>query len=1179
MFNSWSILALALAYLGALFAVASYYDRGSKRRQGKPRPLVYALSLGVYCTSWTFYGSVGLSAKTGFDFLPVYIGPMLMFALGWPVIQHIVDLAKRQNITSIADFIAARYGKNQALGAAVSAIAVLGIVPYISLQLKAAANSLTTLLYIAGSHPAGVLDAPVLGDLALVVAIAMAVFTMLFGTRHVDTTEHQDGVIAAIALESVVKLVAFLAVGSFVVFGMMGGPEAMLTAVKQSKETTELLAQGLSGERWVTVTLLSAMAIILLPRQFHVTVVENTSLSDIKRAAWLFPLYLVGINLFVVPIALAGLITFGNGVNGDMFVLALPVAAGAPIFTVIAFIGGLSAATAMVIVASLALSIMVSNNIAVPLLLRHQGAAGGPRDVGSFVLMFRRVAIVVIIALGYLFHRMISNSFALADIGLLSFAAIAQFGPAFFGGLIWRRATARGAMAGVLAGTAMWGYTLMVPILAGSGWISGSVLAEGPFGIGLLRPEFLFNIELEPLTHGVVWSLAINALCYVAVSLMTTPQPIERVQANVFVASDLPAPAQSFRMWRTTIRVGELRDTVGRYLGEARTARAFQEFAAERGVELDDSAEADLRLMRYSEHLLASAVGASSSRLVLSLLLQRHSVNNRGAMRLLDEASAAIQYNRDLLQSAIDHVRQGIAVFDRDLSLICWNRQFRHLLDLPEEMGRVGIPIHEVVRRIVANTEVPEADFAQAVSNRLDSIVVTHTPYQERMKSGVIIEVRPNRMPNDGVVITFADITERVRAAEALLKANESLERRVQERTAELVALNNELVRAKAEAEAANLGKTRFIAAASHDILQPLNAARLYTSSLVERSRGSQDQKLIRSVDASLEAVEEILSALLDISRLDAGALKPELSAFPLDTVFRALAVELGPAAAERGLKLTFVPTRILVQSDRRMLRRALQNLVSNAIKYTRQGKLVVGCRRQPGHVVIEVHDTGPGIPEDKLKIIFREFQRLDDTVGDVPGLGLGLSIVERIVQTLGHQLSVRSTPGKGSVFSIRVPITGVVPQGELDPGAGQSTGAFRLQPDVANVLANLGVLCIDNEKAILQGMTELLGGWGCQVFTALNGEEAQAHLSEQGDFDLILADYHLQAGTGLELVEALRSRAGRTIPAILITADRSRGIQAEALAMDVGYLKKPVRPAALRALMTQTLIRKEAAE
>lgn len=1177
MLDSWTIIAVALAYLGALFAVASYGDRIARRRRaGTPRPFIYALSLGVYCTSWTFFGSVGLSAQSGLDFLPIYIGPIIMLVCGWPLLIKIVEIAKKQNITSIADFIAARYGKNQALGAVVAAIAVIGTLPYIALQLKAVASSLTTLLEVSGtSGPAF----PVFSDLALVVAAAMAVFTVLFGTRHIDATEHQDGVIAAIAVESVVKLVAFTVVGAFVTFSMFGGIGPMLDKVAATPEIEELFTRGLQGDRWLTMTLLALVAIVLLPRQFHVAVVENTHISDVKRAAWLFPLYLIAINLFVVPIAIAGLLTFEPGtVDADSFVLALPVAADSPAMTLVAFVGGLSAATAMVIVATLALSIMVCNDIVVPLLLRQrQESAHEREDMLGLLLNVRRVAIFAILGLGYAFYHMIGDSVALAQIGLLSFAAIAQFAPAFFGGLIWRRATARGAMAGTLTGFALWAYTLILPAFTDAGWFPASLLEHGPFGIGLLRPEMLFNLEFEPLTHGVLWSLIANIAVYVAVSLLSQPQPIERLQANLFVAADLPAAAPSFRLWRTSISTGDLKRTVARYLGAERTERSFAEFAAARHIALDDEAEADIRLLRFAEHLLASAVGAASSRLVLALLLERYSANRRGAMRLLDDASAAIQYNRDLLQSAIDHVGQGIAVFDKTLNLICWNRQFRGLLHLPPDIGRVGVPLNEVVRTIVGNAGIAESE--RAIAERLDKLIVSMEPYQERLShDGSVVEVRSSPMPDGGFVVTFADITERVEAAEALQRANETLERRVEERTARLTELNAELVRAKAEAEAANLGKTRFIAAASHDILQPLNAARLYTSSLVERhGEGSEDtaedRRLAANVDASLEAVEDILTALLDISRLDAGALKPDVTSVHIGELFGALEREFGPVAAAQGLELRIVPSSLSVRTDRRLLRRVLQNLVSNALKYTPRGRVLVGCRRTGDTVRIAVLDTGTGIAEAKQTLIFQEFQRLDAAPEAGPGLGLGLSIVERIVHMLGHGLELTSVPGRGSAFSVAVPLA----EPATEP-------AFAIGPRIGGPatarMEGLGVLCIDNEGQILDGMETLLEGWGCAVFKATGSAEALAVLDRHGSrIGCILADYHLHREDGLSLVETLRARAGRHLPAVLITADRSRTLRDRAAALGVLYLKKPVRPASLRASIAQSLIRAEAAE
>jgi Na+/proline symporter len=699
MLTPLTVIIVALSYVGVLFAIASFGDRRARRRAGgQPRPLIYALSLAIYCTSWTYFGSVGLASRSGFDFLPIYVGPILMLAIGWPMLQTIVRISKQQNITSIADFISSRYGKNQVLGSVVAVFAVIGIVPYISLQLKAVSTALTTMLPLTSGSWA-MLQVAASQDLALIVTVAMACFAALFGTRHIDTTEHQDGLILAIAVESMVKLAAFLIVGSFVTFTMMGGLGGLFDRVAARPDVMTIFTGGIDGARWLTMTLLSMFAIVLLPRQFHVTVVENSSLGDVKRAAWLLPLYLIAINLFVVPVAMAGvLILGGSGIDGDTYVLALPVQFGSHLISFIAFIGGLSAATAMVIVETIALAIMVCNNIVVPVLIRRAGRSEHLYgDMGQTLLAIRRGAIALVLVLAYSYYRMIGSSAVLAQTGLLSFAAVAQFAPAFFGGLFWRNGTARGALAGLFAGIAMWVYTMLLPNFAEAGWIARDFVEQGPFGIGFLRPHMLFGLAFDPLTHGVVWSLSVNILAYVGFSLTAEPTPIERLQASAFAPSELPQALPNFRLWRTVVTVAQIETTVARYLGAERTRRSLEEYALQRRVSLDRDAEADIRFLRFAEHLLASAIGPASARLVLSLLLERHSARGRGALKLLDDASQAIQHNRDLLQSAIDHVRQGIAVFDRNLNLICWNRQFRHLLHLSDDFGRVGVPLGEVV--------------------------------------------------------------------------------------------------------------------------------------------------------------------------------------------------------------------------------------------------------------------------------------------------------------------------------------------------------------------------------------------------------------------------------------------------------------------------------------------------
>lgn len=1171
MLQGWVVIAFALGYIGLLFLIASYGDRFRLAgRESRLRPMIYPLSLAIYCTSWTFFGSVGLASRTGFDFLAIYIGPVLMIGLCAPLILRMVRLAKMQNITSIADFIAARYGKGQAVAATVALIAIIGTIPYIALQLKAVSSSLETIMSHIATDGAAV--HPFFGDIALFVAFSMAIFAVLFGTRHIDATEHQDGLMLAIAIESIVKLVAFLAVGVFVTFWMFDGPVALFTEAMKQPHTAAIFTREPRIDTLVAMTLLSFVAIVLLPRQFHVTVVENNNEGEVKRAAWMFPIYLVLINLFVVPIAVAGLLTFPFGkVDSDMFVLALPLSTGSHMLTIAAFVGGLSAATAMVIVESVALSIMVSNDIVMPFVLqRRQMLLTGHENVGTLLLTVRRLAIFFILFLAYMYYRSAGEA-QLASIGLLSFAAVAQLAPAFFGGVIWRRGTARGAIAGMVCGFLVWGYTLLLPSFADVGIVGGDLLRDGPLGLTLLRPQHLLGLDLPPLVHGVIWSLAVNIMAFIGFSLSRAPSPIERLQANVFVPADLTPISPSFRLWRSSVTVEELTTTVARYLGEERARSSIESFATARRISVDPKAEADFQLLRYAEHMLASAIGAASSRLVLSLLLRKPTVSTKAALKLLDDANTAIQYNREILQTALDHVRQGIAVFDKDLQLICWNRQFGEVLDLPPAVTRVGIGLDEILRYNAKNSELGAGRIDELVREQIGRYVSGSEPFLERFaERGLVIEVRANRMPDGGIVTTFTDITPSVEAAEALEKANETLERRVRERTEQLTRLNAALARAKGEADEANISKTRFLAAASHDILQPLNAARLYVTSLVERQAVSENTQLVGNIDASLEAVEEIFGALLDISRLDSGAMRPELASFRMDELLRQIEVEFTPLASAKGLELTFVPCSRVVRSDRRLLRRLLQNLISNAIKYTPKGRVLVGCRLRGSNLCIDVYDTGVGIPPSKQRVIFTEFHRLDQGAKIARGLGLGLSIVERIARVLGHEVEVKSAVGRGSNFSIEVPLSNAAPSAlpqrdtpRIDPGQ----------------LAGTIVLCIDNEPAILDGMETLLGGWDCQVIKAPDLKTAllaieESTLAPNG----LLVDYHLDEGNGIEAINGLRRRLGEDLPAILITADRSPKVREEARTEGIQILNKPIKPAALRALLAQWRVQRIAA-
>ncbi len=1161
MLPGWMIFAAAFGYLLLLFAVASYGDRMARKGRMKAhpsRPMIYGLSLAIYCTSWTYFGSVGLAAERGLEFTGIYIGPILVFTLGMPLIRRIITLAKSEKITSVADFIGARYGKSPIVAALVAMISLVGAIPYIALQLKAVSSSVNVLIrtadYGIGNGNLYFMDLP------LLVSLFLAFFAVIFGTRHADATEHQDGLILAIAMESVVKLLAFGSVGIYVVFVLFSGPEALWTAAQQNEQVMSALTYQTPVSRWILLVLLSGFAIIMLPRQFHVTVVENRTAGDLKAAGILLPLYLVAINIFVLPIAIGGIITFGGEGVADLYVLNLPIHGGSPILTMIAFLGGFSAATAMVIVASVALSIMVSNDIVMPVFLRQSliGRGEKAQDFSRTLLRIRRTAIFMVLLLAYGYYRSTDNTAGLSSIGLLAFAAIAQMAPAMFGGLIWRRANARGAIAGMTSGFLVWTYLLFIPSLGGP---DNSALATSILHFLFPFADIFNGQNTDPLVHSVIFSLLLNILAFVTGSLSRNARPVERIQAHVFIQRTARTPHVS-RGWKTRVTVGELKTTIARYLGQQRTDRSFLTHERMTGRSLHDDQIADMGMVHFSEQLLGSAIGSASARLVLSLVLQRMEDASSDTTFLLDQASEALHYNQDMLQTALSQMDQGIAVFDTSNRLTIWNRRFRQLLDLPEHVGQVGFPLSGIIDILWERGDVKSADRDRIIAN----FMTLDTPFSLVLNSGNrIIEVRSNAMPDKGVVTTYTDVTQRVEADKALKQANETLEQRVEQRTGELTRVNRELAEARANAEEANIGKTRFFAAAGHDILQPLNAARLYSSALVERLGSSDDSKLVNNIDSSLESVEAILGAVLDISRLDTGAMKPRFSTLDLGDFLKKIETDFAPIARERGLRLTIVPSSLSVRSDPNLLRRLIQNLVSNAIKYTPQGHVLVGVRRRGDHAAICVLDTGIGIPSAKFRTVFKEFARLDEGMKTASGLGLGLSIVDRIAQVLQHRVELASKPGTGTQFAVTVPIMTVA----LSAATGRGeplTGPAEISP-----LCGLTVLCIDNEPSIVDGMRILLAGWGCDVLTATTVTDAEAVVTMRtSPPDVIIADYHLDKANGIDAILLLRQQCGIALPALLLTADRTLDVRMLAERNDITVQNKPVKPATLRVFLTR---------
>jgi len=1095
------VVLAGLFWLGLLFGAALLGERRAGRLSAL-WPSIYALSLAVYCTSWTFYGTVTQASRSGWPIPPTFVGTILLYAFGFGLLLKVVQLAREHNATSLADLIASRLGKDSWLAAAVTAVAVLGMIPYLALQLKAVAMSYGLLTRASELSP------PPWQDSALWVALAMALFAMLFGTRRAAATEHNRGLVLAMAFESLLKLGAMLALGAFVWFGL-DLPAAELPVAPPVRD----------AEGFFPLVLLGAVAMFVLPHQFHVGVIECRQPSHLRTARWMFPLYMLLIALPVLPLARAGDVLLGPiGVPSDLYVLALPLSQGQEGLALLGFLGGLSAATGMVILATLSLSLMIGNHWLTPLMLRGAWGREGRGDLRNAVLNQRRLGILALVLAAWGYSRAIAGSEALADIGAVSFSALAVLAPplAF---AIWRPQTPpRAVLWGLLASVTVWVWLLLVPLLMNAADSSPDWLLHGPLGIAWLAPDSALGLSgWSRLARALVLSLLVGGvLTMVLAARSTRPSPD---LARVLDQASLHALARRFV---SAERLNQL-------LGEARPDQHVL-------------AEDEARIERE----LASVLGAASARLLLDAARREPGRDLETVATLVDEASQALRFNQRVLEAALENMSQGISVVDGELRLVAWNSRYAELFGFPDDLLKVGRPIADLARFAIRREFLGKVDEEEAVTRRL-AHMRAGTPHlsERRLPDGSIIEIRGNPMPGGGFVATFTDVTAFRHAEAELKRIAESLEQRVESRTAELAA-------AKAEAERANRAKSRFLAAVGHDLTQPLHAAQLFVHALEQKLKHAEYRENLEHVRGSLESAEGLLEGLMDISRLDAGGMQPQVEAFCLREWLSHLAAEFGVLAAQRGLCLDAVPSSVWVRSDPQLLRRVLQNFLANAVRYTREGRVLLGCRRRGGEVEIEVWDTGPGIRAEEQSLIFEEFRRLQR---GGQGLGLGLSIAERIARLLGHALRLRSEPGRGTVFSIRVPKVDPVPQQR------------RAAPEAVEQPPSLCVLVVDNDPGVLRGMQALLEGWGCRVLAAATPSEAE-HFALHEDAQLWLLDFHLDDNAiGLDVLSRLRA-LGQRRPCIFVTADQSEAVRAAIHAAGAHVLHKPLKPLALRSLM-----------
>ncbi len=1086
--NGLLLLLVALGYAGLLFAVARRVDGGHAALPERWRRTAYTLSLTVYCSGWTFYGAVGSATVGGWAYLPIYLGPILLHVVGIRWLERLIAVTREVGATSVSDFIGARFGKSRGVAALVTLLALAGTVPYLALQLWSVG---TTYALLAGQSGT---TAPMAATAAV-----LAVFAMLFGTRRYEAAGRNPGVQVAVAIESVVKLVAFLAIGLFAWITVAGAPGTQ--RAEAVARLGGLFAPGRIGADFAIVTLLSVAAAMCLPRQFQIAVIEARGPGDIRYARWRFVVYLAIFSAVIPLVTLAGLASGAGGV-ADMTVLTMPLDAGNRALALLVFVGGFSAATGMVVVEMIALSTMVSNDLVAPLLIRRLGIADA-RDVATLVLRVRRSVIVALMAVALVYAVAMPVGVTLAGTGLVAFAAMAQFAPALMLAVAGDRRDALAAKAGLTTGLVTWAAFVLVPALGGATPLRDAAAALG----------------LGAASAGAVVSVAAN----LGVHALVAARRVRAVAPRHRTGHELLATR------------AELVEFVARFVGRERAVAAIA------GADVAPVGPGDARA---AERLVAGVVGAPSARALMASALSGASLSASDVARMLDESGQSLQFSQGLLAATLENIDPAVSVVDRDLSLVAWNSRYLEMFGFPPGMIRVGAPVADAIAFNALRGECGPGEVERHVARRLANIRRGQRHSFERTRSdGRVLKTVGGPMPGGGYVMCFSDVTAEAEARAMLETARVELEARVAQRTAELSAVNADLARATAD-------KTRFLAAASHDLIQPLHAARLFTAAL-DRELGGHP--LAAKVDQSIVAAERLLRALLDISRLDAGGIAPVIRPFALRAMVGDLLDGFAPQAAAKGLALRLAPGDAVVASDATMVRSIVQNLVSNAVRYTPRGGVVVGIRRRGDTAVVEIWDSGPGIPPDDRSRIFREFERLAQ--GDDVGVGLGLAIVDRTARLLGAPLALSSEVGRGSRFSLTLPIA--------DAPVPSPPRLSRVTP----VPTGRIILIVEDDARVCDAMAAMLRARGHRPIVARSADEALA----VSGHDAALVDYHLGSGMdGLALIAAMPPG----LPAALVTAEPGPLLARRAAAAGVPLLAKPLDPAAFDAWLVTAAAR-----
>ena len=1120
MFSIWTLASITGVYVVLLFAVAIW---GGK--QGRPPKTVYALALGVHCTSWAFFGTTTQALQFGWALIPTYLGIILVMLFGFSALRKIAHLCRQHRISSLAEFIGIRYHHSNLLAGLVVALCFIGVIPYIALQLDAISSAiqLMTTENTAWS-----------GSVSLYVTVFMAVFSIWFGTRTLDLTQKRNGLMFTIAFESVLKLIGLLIVGIYCVYILSDGWLDLTDKVLSNESTREVLQQPFSIWIYSSHILLGVCSMFCLPRQFHINFIENNSDEELHHARWVFPLYLLLMTLFILPIALTGQLLFNQGeINADNFVLSIPLAQNNYFVSIMAYIGGLAASTSMVIVATLALGNMVANNLLTPLWIYSKHIRQGQSKLSVHQLLrIRQFTIAVLLIIAFWYHQNISQSAPLVKSGTIAIALMAQTLPGFLLGLYWQATQKLPVIIGLLVGAAVVVTNMLYPAI-----LTSYYFAAPPSDTDFANAIFL--------------SLGVNFCLVIIGSFLSKRDDGNPFSENTFIRSSLKIPA----------------DKLAALLQRILPEKALAKFDSELESRAPSSAyimPADLLL--EAEKTLASHVGNASARILLNAISENEYDNSEELSELVEMATQSFQFNHEVLQSSIAHLPQGISVVDSDLKLVAWNKQYEALFNYPKDFLVQGLEVEKILRfnaeRGLINTQEKDLQAqkdaaAEAVAKRIKRMQQCKAyQYIRRHSENKTIEISGNPLPGGGYITSFTDISQYIKIQQQLEAAKEDLEQRVVLRTQELEI-------AKTEAENANVSKTKFLAATGHDLMQPFNAATLFASMLHEKLSNTQLHEISDHLVKSLDSADELLSMLIEITKLESGKIIPSYSDFALDELLQNLANDFTVIAAQKQIQIHYVPTKLWIRTDKRLLSRIIQNLLANAIRYTDKGKVLLGVRRRANsRCEIMVIDTGNGIAKDNQRKIFNEFQRLDQQQ-DTFGLGLGLTIVERTSALLGIAIKLDSELGKGTRFGL------TLERGKAQESK-QQIANTQIGLDKKQFLLSKVVMVLENDAQIATALGTVLKDWGAEVIFADNMVSA---LSTVKTPDLIIADYHLNdTDNGVAVCGALNKQLDVSIPMILSSADRSEQIQELAIASGMRYLPKPIKSAALKRLIQTRL-------